>query len=85
MTRQIHDLRITMQLSDNGQALNQLLHVPLPNLPDDYLREAIRLEYREEVMELTRQLELAKAQSEYYSKQLDRQRSRNLWQRIKNT
>ena len=78
MTRQIHDLRITMQLSDNGHALDQIVQVQLPSLPDDYLREVIRMEYREEVMELTRQLELSKAQSEYYGKELNRLRSRNL-------
>ena len=85
MTRQIHNLHITIQLWDNGQVVDQPFYATLPNVVDDYLREVVRLEYREEVMELTRQLELSKAQSEYYSKQLDRQRSRNLWQRIKNT
>ena len=80
----VHNLRLALQITDQGVGYGTTYYVQLPNLPDDVIREDIRREYREEVAELNRDVNIALRNAEQWRSNFNSIRRRNLWQRIRN-
>lgn len=80
----VHNLRLALQITDQGVGYGSTYYVQLPNLPDDVIREDIRREYREEVQEFIAQNDELRNLVRQHRLSIERLRSRNLWQRIRN-